>query len=1271
MKTLKITFASLLALQLASFGGTFDSTSRANVWINTGGNSYSYHIPKWSQSASFQDGLILVGSTEVARTKSSDISVLVNDVATSYPTFISPLPLLSMVGLDSATGNLGDDLSTPSLSVIPNGGTFDNTVEVRLLLGAQVGDKEVVQYKIDNGALQTVELEVNDVNASHSLYISKNGTHVLQYRLRDVSSIFNVASFTINNNDIKRDSDGDGIPDIVEAELGENPLEVENVKGWSKFDKYLRNNDLNDSDNDGWSDFDEEVLRGTDKYKDVSKPTATTLYGREYKVQSHAEENDVNKTSLYRVSLVDILANTLYDSQKIETLNQSEEYYNKEISVATATVLTNMLQQGTIPKIRIPAQNPVVERVRENNASNSWVGKTFIKSLPDASVKEYYEAFKNDDNVTDVNLSSFANGYIEYLKKELVHTKDITVDNNSSLRVSMMESALRSRVDDNKTLLLGHPDIAYNQQARVNTLTALHYREQSFNMLFEDLKSLSEEYPLDLSGLNEYLHQDDNTTELQLADFMQNRLSDTDKYRVSLMTIVDFDTADMQANENSSNSVMDPTKNSDNDTLSNSNEVLRVAFSDPLVADSDGDGILDDSDPCVNDAKNECLNNPVSVEDSDSDGVVDSVDNCPFDANTLQADKDGDGIGDICAKRGIVITHPRTNLTLLLGEAYTFAAKITDGSQNQVYWEVDSENTGVTGKQFTHRFDNAGDVEICADLENSEVARSCVTVHVVPQSEEVNLFNAYGLSIYEGNSGSRNALVELSFTKPVSKAVTYHYATSDYTATAGEDYNATDGNVTFDIGENKKYISVAVLGDTDFETDEGIDFSVMLTDGLVVAQTRLMIYNDDAVVDDNGTDNNGTDDNTTTGTIDDVIMFSFSDDAHGEEPWVSDGTAENTHLLKDIVSGQYGSYPNNFTRAGEYYYFEAYGDNGATLYQSDGTQAGTIMIKEFDSSTLGSLQEIDNKLYFIAVNYETGEAVLHKVENTTLVTLATLYKGGQYAYDLKESMLTQVGENLYFNGNLEGYDEYDSELYRYSIPDDTVTLVKDLTGDGNGSNPQNMLTIDGALYFVANSNELYTTSGTADSTKQLASGIGTYIHENSSYSSGMLHIGKDIYLSVYDSNNSGGILMDYNVGSSSLSQEKEYSDDTNINGLYNVNKKLLFKTYLYDTQTRVQHNTLSDLSEVIRSYDGSFDVVAFDDRYYTLEDGSVVNSNGDTVFDNTENGYTEFYKDHITNKVFFKVSVYDSDNSQWIYYIYVTDGTTTGTKQIAKYIYVE
>ena len=75
-------------------------------------------------------------------------------------------------------------------------------------------------------------------------------------------------------------------------------------------------------------------------------------------------------------------------------------------------------------------------------------------------------------------------------------------------------------------------------------------------------------------------------------------------------------------------------------------------------------------------------------------------------------------------------------------------------------------------------------------------------------------------SVAEGNSGT----TQLTFTVTLSAADTHpvnvDYATTDLSATAGSDYVATSGTLTFNPGETSKSINVTINGDTHFEPDE-------------------------------------------------------------------------------------------------------------------------------------------------------------------------------------------------------------------------------------------------------------------------------------------------------------------------------------------------------------------------------------------------------------------------------------------------------------------
>ena len=95
---------------------------------------------------------------------------------------------------------------------------------------------------------------------------------------------------------------------------------------------------------------------------------------------------------------------------------------------------------------------------------------------------------------------------------------------------------------------------------------------------------------------------------------------------------------------------------SDVSPLPDNNGRSDVFIVDLAPTDSDGDGVLDVDDNCIDDA------NPGQIDtdldgagdacdvDDDNDGVEDSMDNCPtsFGAGPDQTDADGDGVGDIC-----------------------------------------------------------------------------------------------------------------------------------------------------------------------------------------------------------------------------------------------------------------------------------------------------------------------------------------------------------------------------------------------------------------------------------------------------------------------------------------------------------------------------------------------------------------------------------------------------------------------------------------------
>ncbi len=79
-------------------------------------------------------------------------------------------------------------------------------------------------------------------------------------------------------------------------------------------------------------------------------------------------------------------------------------------------------------------------------------------------------------------------------------------------------------------------------------------------------------------------------------------------------------------------------------------------------------------------------------------------------------------------------------------------------------------------------------------------------------------------------------------------------------------------------------------------------------------------------------------------------FFEADDGINGRELWKSDGTAAGTVMVKDIISAGSGGAKYIANVNGKLFFAAVDGTNGRELWTSDGTEAGTIMVKDIDES---------------------------------------------------------------------------------------------------------------------------------------------------------------------------------------------------------------------------------------------------------------------------------------------------------------------------------
>lgn len=93
-------------------------------------------------------------------------------------------------------------------------------------------------------------------------------------------------------------------------------------------------------------------------------------------------------------------------------------------------------------------------------------------------------------------------------------------------------------------------------------------------------------------------------------------------------------------------------------------------------------------------------------------------------------------------------------------------------------------------------------------------------------------------SIVEGDSGTQNAVVQVTVTQPHGNNVTVNYSTVNGSATAGSDYNAVSGKLTFNKNETTKSILVPIRGDLLAESTESFSVRLSNAKGAQIADSQ-------------------------------------------------------------------------------------------------------------------------------------------------------------------------------------------------------------------------------------------------------------------------------------------------------------------------------------------------------------------------------------------------------------------------------------------------
>ncbi len=174
---------------------------------------------------------------------------------------------------------------------------------------------------------------------------------------------------------------------------------------------------------------------------------------------------------------------------------------------------------------------------------------------------------------------------------------------------------------------------------------------------------------------------------------------------------------------------------------------------------------------------------------------------------------------------------------------------LRSGGVNVAWWYLNGLTvppaTGVSSASFSITMPTAAGTYEIRLLENdgpNVLATDSVTV-TAPPSLSIN-----DIALVEGNSGSTAGAFTVTLSQASAQIVTVNYATANATATAGSDYTAVSGTLTFNPGVTTQTIPVSVIGDTTPEPAETfvVNLSGAVNATVADAQGVATIANDDA-----------------------------------------------------------------------------------------------------------------------------------------------------------------------------------------------------------------------------------------------------------------------------------------------------------------------------------------------------------------------------------------------------------------------------------------
>ncbi len=333
-------------------------------------------------------------------------------------------------------------------------------------------------------------------------------------------------------------------------------------------------------------------------------------------------------------------------------------------------------------------------------------------------------------------------------------------------------------------------------------------------------------------------------------------------------------------------------------------------------------------------------------------------------------------------------------------------------------------------------------------------------------------------------------------------------------------------------------------------TQRVASFSPASTPGSFVTNTSITLGSYVIFIADDGLDGDAvwSSNGTTSGTVllaagDPQQFVSFTNSQGNDEVyfvtfsptpalWETNGTVAGTSIVKQLPSSSYSYYYNitsQLTVVGNQLFFiSSDGNNGEDLWVSNGTTAGTSVVKDI----VGHNTSYGNYYYSLNVQYMTAAAGklffmaddpnggidLWVSNGTTAGTTVLMDFNPSTSYMPPISNLTAANGALYFSGNTgsDGAQPWVSN----GTTSGTVMLA-DVNSANGGSYPSDFVALGNKVYFFMTESGstvgLWKSGGTAASTSKVFDGFPTQTYNSTSYTAQLASLtasGSNLYFTI-------------------------------------------------------------------------------------------------------------------------------------------------------------